>query len=102
MENLFVTLFSLAIILYSWSEAAPSHYIDERQLDQADGPDDDRWRLVSGLETAYLYTQKLVNKLQYCLYIINDNYLYYHVHCIIMSQYFVYRVNKSVHVIMNH
>ena len=34
-------------------------------MSQAEGPDDVRWRVVSGLETTYLYTQKLVSNTAY-------------------------------------
>lgn len=49
MENLFIYCLLLAIVS-NWCETAPTN----QQANDA------RWRLVSGLETAYEYTNKLV------------------------------------------
>lgn len=49
------------IILFGQTEGAPAPNLHQRQVpESANGPDDARWRLVSGLETAYLYITKLV------------------------------------------
>ena len=59
--RLFILCTFLAVIC-SWSEAAPAHTRHQRQL-EADGPHDVRWRLVTGLETAFLYAGRLVSNL---------------------------------------
>lgn len=53
----FTSCVLLAVVWSSWSEAAPASTANQ----QADGPDDVRWRIVSGLETAYVYAEKLVS-----------------------------------------
>lgn len=53
----------IATSLVAWSEAAPVRDIHQRQVEQINGPHDVRWRLVSGLETAYFYIDKLVNSI---------------------------------------
>lgn len=47
----------LVVVCSSWSEAAPASTANQ----QANGPSDVRWRIVSGLETAYMYAEKLVS-----------------------------------------
>ena len=63
MEHHLLTLCVLPVVmlLVGWAEAAPAHDFHQRQVEQANGPHDVRWKLVSGLETAYFYIQKLVN-----------------------------------------
>ena len=81
MERRFFLSSVLLTILYSWkNEAVPVRDIHQRQVDQAEGLDDVRWKLVSGLETAYIYTEKLVNNY------ISNNY-YAPLMCIVASLY---------------
>ena len=65
LENDFCRLFilcALLAVICSWSEAAPAYTHHQRQMmDEADGPHDVRWRLVTGLETAFLYAGRLVS-----------------------------------------
>ncbi|CAI8023501.1 hypothetical protein GBAR_LOCUS13723, partial [Geodia barretti] len=67
MEHHLPRLFILTVIsLVGWSEAAPAHHIHQRQVEQINGPHDVRWRLVSGLETAYFYIDKLTRQVKAC------------------------------------
>lgn len=61
MEFQLVVIGLLLSAMCNLSKAAPAHHINQRQVELADGPDDVRWRLVSGLETIYLYAEKLVS-----------------------------------------
>lgn len=54
MEYLKKMLCVLLVVAWSnWSNAAPTS--------TANGPDDVRWKLVTGLETAYMFAEKLVS-----------------------------------------